>query len=263
MRWNSSLSESPVHHRSRRLSHWAHSNRGGKDPRHSGVQPSTKGSTEIFQESSARHLCESGLQENCTSRLSGGRRLAFRGASSDPTLCSRIGCSNGQLRLGAGAYGKLYAVVHNAVACAQFNVSHGGGHGLIAFTQDAQVGVDVEDRARRCNIDGLIDSVFGPDGRKDLAAAQGRQRHGLFLKLRTLREALIKACGRGFSLDPSRFAVPGDVRQGAKACTFRFPSRPRSLWRLVDLSCNEFAAAVAYALRPVSTGSIAVLITSL
>ncbi len=32
-----------------------------------------------------RHLCESGLRENRTGRLSGGRRLALRGASSDPT----------------------------------------------------------------------------------------------------------------------------------------------------------------------------------
>ena len=32
-----------------------------------------------------RHLCESGLRGNCTSRLSGGRRLAPTGASSDPT----------------------------------------------------------------------------------------------------------------------------------------------------------------------------------
>ena len=32
-----------------------------------------------------RHLCESGLRENRTGRLSGGRRPALRGASSDPT----------------------------------------------------------------------------------------------------------------------------------------------------------------------------------
>ena len=35
--------------------------------------------------SSWRHLGESGLRENCTSRLRGGRRSALRGASSDPT----------------------------------------------------------------------------------------------------------------------------------------------------------------------------------
>ena len=36
-----------------------------------------------------RHLCESGLRENCTSRLSGGRRPAPTGASSDPTPPAR------------------------------------------------------------------------------------------------------------------------------------------------------------------------------
>ena len=148
-------------------------------------------------------------------------------------------------------------MVDEAAASVHFNVSHSGRHGLIAFTQDARVGVDIEDRARKCNIDGVIDSVFGPGEREDLAAAEGRERHGLFLKLWTLKEALIKACGRGFSLDPSRFEVPANMRQGAKASTFRFPSRPRSLWRLVDLGCDEFAAAAAYELRPQSNGGIA------
>ena len=44
--------------------------------------------TGAFPESSIRHLRESGLRENCTSRLSGGRRPALRGASSDPTATS-------------------------------------------------------------------------------------------------------------------------------------------------------------------------------
>ena len=42
--------------------------------------------TVTFLESSDRHPCESGLRENCTSRLRGGRRPALRGASSDPTV---------------------------------------------------------------------------------------------------------------------------------------------------------------------------------
>ena len=41
--------------------------------------------SDSFLEPSMRHLCESGLRENCTSRLSGGRRPAPTGASSDPT----------------------------------------------------------------------------------------------------------------------------------------------------------------------------------
>ena len=55
--------------------------------------------------SSWRHLGESGLRENCTSRLRGGRRSALRGASSDPTP-ERPGNAGGgkgaQVRRGAG-----------------------------------------------------------------------------------------------------------------------------------------------------------------
>ena len=42
--------------------------------------------TSLVPEPSMRHLCESGLRENRTGRLSGGRRPDLRGASSDPTL---------------------------------------------------------------------------------------------------------------------------------------------------------------------------------
>ena len=52
-------------------------------------------STHSFLEPSMRHLCESGLRENCTSRLSGGRRPAPTGASSDPTPSKRANKGTG------------------------------------------------------------------------------------------------------------------------------------------------------------------------
>ena len=76
----SSLSERPGHHGPRRLVHWL--NPAGERKVHSLVDKDRAGS---FLEPSMRHLCESGLRENRTSRLSGGRRPAPRGASSDPT----------------------------------------------------------------------------------------------------------------------------------------------------------------------------------
>ena len=74
----SSLSERPGHHGPRRLVHWL--NPAGERKVHSLVERAGS-----FLEPSMRHLCESGLRENRTSRLSGGRRPAPRGASSDPT----------------------------------------------------------------------------------------------------------------------------------------------------------------------------------
>ena len=59
------------------------------------VRTCTPDLSDSFLEPSMRQLCESGLRENCTSRLSGGRRPAPTGASSDPTAAP------GSERLGA------------------------------------------------------------------------------------------------------------------------------------------------------------------
>ena len=49
-----------------------------------------------------RHLCESGLRENRTGRLSGGRRPALRGASSDPTPVRSGNSPQGTRQMGSG-----------------------------------------------------------------------------------------------------------------------------------------------------------------
>ena len=99
MRRISSLSERPEPHGLRRLVqrinpvgngrvHSRVDRRLGTAARAQGPWPArarASNGTGAFPESSIRHLRESGLRENCTSRLSGGRRPALRGASSDPT----------------------------------------------------------------------------------------------------------------------------------------------------------------------------------
>ena len=95
----SSLSERPGHHGPRRLVRRINLAGKGKDrslvsrrlataARTQGPWPTREcviNGTGPFPESSIGHLRESGLRENCTSRLRGGRRPALRGASSDPT----------------------------------------------------------------------------------------------------------------------------------------------------------------------------------
>jgi len=99
MRRKSSLSERPEPHGLRRLVqrinpagngrvHSQVERRLGTAARAQGPWPArarASNGTGAFPESSLRHLRESGLRENCTSRLRGGRRPALRGASSDPT----------------------------------------------------------------------------------------------------------------------------------------------------------------------------------
>lgn len=65
-----------------------------------------------------------------------------------------------------------------------------------------------------------------------------------------MKEALIKALGSGFSLNPSRFEVPEPMLQGVRWSLFRFPHASSESWRLLDLGEDRFAAALAYKVSP-------------
>ena len=80
----------------------------------------------------------------------------------------------------------------------------------------------------------------------ELALKRGCDKVHLFFSLWTIKEALIKALGKGFSLDVSGFEVPLAMRRGVVTSTFRFPEMPSVRWRLENLGNERFAAAIAH-----------------
>ena len=162
------------------------------------------------------------------------------------TLSERLGCANRQLAFGYLEHGKPFALVDGQRAAIGFNVSHSGMHGLMAFATNARLGVDVEERVSTRDLEGIGSLVFGPAERRALTIAAGRDRVELFYRLWSMKEALIKAVGAGFSLNPSRFEIPPSMLDGARSGTFRFPHAPADEWRLLDLGESRFAAALAY-----------------
>ena len=163
-------------------------------------------------------------------------------------LCERLGCANDELSFGYLEHGKPFARVNGTPSPVSFNVSHSGSNGLIGFAEHDGLGVDLEERAPDRNFDGIGSSVYGPGERRALTAAAGPQKADVFYRLWSLKEALIKALGTGFSLNPSRFEVPAAMLGGARSSVFRFPHAPSHSWWLMDLGEPRFAAAMAYRL---------------
>ena len=174
------------------------------------------------------------------------RRFALCRAALRVMLCDRLGCGNEQLTFGTSEYGKPFALVQGTPAAISFNVTHSGQHGLIALAPSGRLGVDIEEHATRRDLDRLITTVLGPGEQAELASARGYRKLHQFFRLWTLKEALIKALGLGFSLDPSRFEIPSAMRHGAKTSIFRFPHLPAINWRLENLGTEHFAAAIAH-----------------
>ena len=132
---------------------------------------------------------------------------------------------------------------------ASFNVSHSGGHGLIGFAKQDGLGVDLEVRAPLRDFDGIGSRVYTQRERRALSAATGSEKADLFYRLWSLKEALIKALGTGFSLSPARFEVPLSILEGERSAAFRFPHLPSDPFWLEDLGEPRFAAARACRLR--------------
>lgn len=173
------------------------------------------------------------------------RRFVLCRSALRAILCDQLGCENRQLAFGELRYGKPYAVLNDERVAVSFNISHSGKHGLIAFAPHRRLGVDVEERVTREDIDDLSKMVFRPDEQSALALTDGPRKIDLFFKFWTIKEALIKAVGMGFSLDPSSFEVPSALYDGTTS-RFQFPQMPATKWQIEYIGNEEFAAAVAY-----------------
>ena len=187
-------------------------------------------------------------RERCSRFLYDGprRRFALCRAALRAILCDRLGCANGDLAIGAFEFGKPFAALGGEMATVSFNVSHSGDHGLIAYAPDGWLGVDVEERAPRTDLDGLMQVVLSPVDREELASCDEALKTRGFLRLWTIKEALIKAVGLGFAVSLAELEVPAAMRHGVAGGVFSLPQTPGVSWRLEDLGTERFAAAVVH-----------------
>ena len=154
------------------------------------------------------------------------REFALCRAALRVVLSERLGCGDRQLSFGQREHGKPFAMVDGRRADAGFNVSHSGRHGLIAIAARDGIGVDVEERVAQRDLEGIGSLVYAPAERGLLASVAGRDRVHLFYRLWSMKEALIKALGTGFSLSPRSFEIPEPMLHGAPSGVFRFPHAP-------------------------------------
>ena len=173
------------------------------------------------------------------------RRFALCRAALRSILCDRLGCENKRLEFETTEHGKPVALVDGTPISVSFNVSHSGEHGLIAVAPEGRLGVDVEERVVHRNMDLLIDGVFGPSEQAELASTRGGDKLHLFFRLWTVKEALIKALGTGFALNPATFEVPFEMFRGDIKFAMKLPQAPEVTWRVEDLGNERFAAAIA------------------
>jgi len=121
----------------------------------------------------------------------------------------------------------------------EFNVSHSGNIGLLAFSRERQVGIDVEEIRQNLDPEKIARRFFSEHEQSQLAALCLPERFAGFFRCWTRKEAYIKARGEGLSLPLDTFDVsiePGE-QNALLAC--RMPQENITSWRLQDLSVPE------------------------
>lgn len=127
----------------------------------------------------------------------------------------------------------------------RFNVSHSDGIALYAFTRDREVGVDVERIRPVFTTEEIAERFFAPGEVSALRSLPPETQENAFFGLWTLKEAYVKASGRGLSLPFNNFEVIS-IRGEAPAFVAIGSSGERLPWSLAKLNLGYgYAAALA------------------
>jgi len=142
---------------------------------------------------------ETYFQECFPKRLERSRKFRFR---EDRLRCLGAGillsevCGAREDELFAGPQGKPYLSGTER----KFNLSHSGEYAVLAVS-GTEVGVDIEQHSER-HMD-VAKRVFQPEELEWMQEDPTER----FYRLWTLKESVMKACGKGFALPPESFSV--------------------------------------------------------
>jgi 4'-phosphopantetheinyl transferase len=128
-----------------------------------------------------------------------GRALLSTYAGGDPT----------GWQFATGDHGKPEVISTHSGPRLRLNLSHTRGLAAAVLTMDHDVGIDVEWLGRKPVLD-LAEHVFAPAECTYLAAVVPELTHEVFLTFWTLKEAYVKAIGKGLAQPLSSFAFTLD-----------------------------------------------------
>ena len=128
----------------------------------------------------------------------------------------------------------------------RFNWSHSGDRALVAVARSVQPGVDLEHKRRPGARDVLVLArrFFAPREAQALAAMSADDRSQAFLRLWTVKEAVLKAHGRGLAYGLHRVVVE---LEGDGPALRQFDGESAAAWQVRELSLDPgWLGAIAW-----------------
>lgn len=114
-------------------------------------------------------------------------------------LSAATGAPSRDWRFSIGSHGKPEVLVPSGNPRLRVNISHTRGLAAVALVVEHDIGIDVEWLDRQPHVDELAERMFAEQERQQLAAIPDAERTEAFLRFWTLKEAYVKAIGKGLS----------------------------------------------------------------
>jgi 4'-phosphopantetheinyl transferase len=147
-------------------------------------------------------------------------------------LASQLGLRPQDLQFAPGIHGKPGLLGAAASDGLRFNLSHSGAMGLVGWSWQHDIGVDVEVWRAVRDEGALVRRFFSAVEVAAWEALPAERRHEAFFNLWTRKEAYVKALGQGLGLPLHSFDVSHEAGAGARllrASTLSDDKRPWSL----------------------------------
>ncbi|MEE2882316.1 MAG: 4'-phosphopantetheinyl transferase superfamily protein [Planctomycetota bacterium] len=164
-----------------------------------------------------------------------GRRSAVSRAGLRHILSSYLGVPPQEISLREGEHGKPSLAGEEI----SFNLSHTGGHALVAVSDQGQLGVDLEQIRTEAPIDELADRCFSPDEFKHWDQYSGQQRLISFFHVWAQKEAFLKAHGGGMTIPLKDFDCRIDPCDEVGLIQSRISGDADRTWRMVAGNMGE------------------------
>ena len=129
----------------------------------------------------------------------------------------------------------------------KFNLSHSGSRCLLGIVRDYEIGVDVEYRKSIRRFEALVRRCFDPEERECLTQLSEQAQQRRFYDYWTLKEAVIKACGRGLTMPLQKFGFRFDAQDNSKmSVTFdQSLEEAAASWLCLLSGDDEYSCAIA------------------
>ena len=157
-------------------------------------------------------------------------------------LAQKLNCVPQEITFQSGTHGKpSLSTPHHPLL--HFNLSHSGELALVAISEAAEVGVDIEHIRPIRDPFALAKRFFTPGEQNELSAVPPEQQLNCFFRLWTQKEALLKATGQGIANGLHRFEVTS--REGGGLVAVDGRAAAEFGWSLLNWTLGAPASVVA------------------